>query len=236
MRDDRPSLFRITPQVVLGLLVVAFGLTLTAENMGFVRAGDVWRFWPLALVAIGAAKLLQTGQRSGQVFGVVLILVGLSISADEFWAIRIDISRYWPLALVALGLLIVSRAWRGPQAGGGLDARNTTSDASLSEFAFWSAVKRRVSSPAFRRADLTAVMGGIELDLRPAGTGGAEAVIDVFAMWGGIEIIVPPDWDVSNRIVPIMGGAEDKSSGTQDSKHRLVLRGFVVMGGVEIKT
>ena len=33
-----------------------------------------------------------------------------------------------------------------------------------------------------------------------------------------------------------MGGAEDKSSGTQDARNRLVVRGFVVMGGVEIKT
>jgi len=36
--------------------------------------------------------------------------------------------------------------------------------------------------------------------------------------------------------VAIMGGADDSSSGTQDSKHRLTVRGFVVMGGVEIKT
>jgi hypothetical protein len=70
-----------------------------------------------------------------------------------------------------------------------------------------------VSSPVFRHADLTAVMGGIELDLRQAGTGGGEAVIDVFVMWGGIEITVPPDWAVSNQVVPIMGGAEDSAWG-----------------------
>ncbi|MEZ5315858.1 MAG: DUF5668 domain-containing protein [Vicinamibacterales bacterium] len=233
MTPGERSPLHVTPQVILGLLVVAFGLTLTAENLGWVDAGDVWRYWPLALVALGIAKLLQRGQRSSQVFGVVLILVGLSISVDRFWAIRIDLSRYWPLILVAIGVLIVSRAWQGPH---GVSATPATSDSTLSEFAFWSAVKRRVSSAAFRRADLTAIMGGIELDLRPASTSGGEAVIDVFAMWGGIEIIVPPDWDVSNRIVPIMGGADDKSTGTQDSRHRLVLRGFVVMGGVEIKT
>ena len=50
----------------------------------------------------------------------------------------------------------------------------------------------------FRRADLTAIMGGVEVDLRGASTG-QEAVIDVFAWWGGIEITVPPDWAVSNR-------------------------------------
>ena len=33
-----------------------------------------------------------------------------------------------------------------------------------------------------------------------------------------------------------MGGAEDKSTGTQRRAHRLIVRGVVIMGGVEIKT
>jgi hypothetical protein len=33
-----------------------------------------------------------------------------------------------------------------------------------------------------------------------------------------------------------MGGIEDKSSGVQDAKHHLTIRGLVVMGGVEVKT
>jgi radical SAM superfamily enzyme YgiQ (UPF0313 family) len=81
------------------------------------------------------------------------------------------------------------------------------------------------------RADLTAIMGGVEVDLRGASTGGQEAVIDVFAWWGGIEITVPPDWAVSNQVVVFMGGVDDSSSGTQDARNRLVVRGFVVMGG-----
>ena len=48
---------------------------------------------------------------------------------------------------------------------------------------------------AFRGADLIAVMGGCEIDLRQAAING-EAVIDVFCMWGGIEIRVPEDWTV----------------------------------------
>ena len=65
---------------------------------------------------------------------------------------------------------------------------------------------------------------------------GQEAIIDVFVWWGGVEITVPPDWAVSNQVVAIMGGADDKSTGTQDARNRLIVRGFVVMGGVEIKT
>ena len=136
------------------------------------------------------------------------------------------------MLLVLGGVWLIARAWDG---GRETPAPNV-GDAGGSEFAFWSGVKRRVASPAFRRADLTAVMGGIEMDLRPAATATGDAVIDVFVMWGGIEITVPPDWAVSNRIVPLMGGIVDKSTGTQEAKHRLHLRGFVLMGGVEIKT
>jgi predicted membrane protein len=58
----------------------------------------------------------------------------------------------------------------------------------------------------------------------------------VFVVWGGIEIVVPPDWAVSNQVTAIMGGVEDQSSGTQMSTHRLVIKGMVLMGGVTIKT
>lgn len=79
-------------------------------------------------------------------------------------------------------------------------------------------------------------MGGGEIDLRAAGMSGAEAILDVFVVMGGLEITVPPDWAVSNQIVAVMAGVDDKSSGTQEASHRLILRGFIMMGGIEIKT
>jgi predicted membrane protein len=77
-------------------------------------------------------------------------------------------------------------------------------------------------------------MGGVELDLRGATAAPGGAVIDVFVMWGGIEIWVPPDWAVSNEVMVLMGGADDKSTGAQDARSRLTVRGFCVMGGIEI--
>jgi predicted membrane protein len=78
-------------------------------------------------------------------------------------------------------------------------------------------------------------MGGIQIDFRQAAING-EGVIDLFVLMGGVEIKVPPDWVVSNQAIAVMGGAVDKSTGAADSRHRLVLRGFVLMGGVEVKT
>ena len=96
-------------------------------------------------------------------------------------------------------------------------------------------VNRGNNSRAFRGGDLTAVMGGCEIDLRQAAIEG-EAVIDVFAMWGGIEIRVPENWSVVGRVTPILGGYEDKTRPPRDAgTQRLIVRGMVIMGGVEIK-
>lgn len=231
----RDNTARLTPQVILGLVIVGFGLLLTADNLDYVEAGNIIRYWPLILVAFGLAKLLQSDTTSGKVFGGVLIIAGGWTTAEEVFSVSLDLERWWPLILVAVGALIISRAFRGERLS---DLTNvaSNSDSAISEFAVWSGKVRKNASPAFRRADLTAIMGGIELDLRSAGTGGQEAIIDVFVWWGGVEITVPPDWAVSNQVVAFMGGADDKSTGTQDARNRLTVRGFVVMGGVEIKT
>jgi hypothetical protein len=229
---ERPAA-RVTPQVVVGVAIIVWGLLLTGSNLGWLPsdlARHLIRFWPLAIVVLGAAKIVSATSRSSQVFGGILVLVGGWITAEQVYGIRVHFWQWWPLLLVAGGVMLIVRAWEGRAA-----APEIAGDGGA-EIAFWSGVERRVSSPDFRRADLTAVMGGIELDLRGASTATGTAVVDVFALMGGIEITVPTDWVVVNQIMPILGGVEDKSTGTQASQHRLILRGFVLMGGVEIKT
>ena len=257
MTTERPA-FSLSPRVIVGLLIVAFGVALFLDELDIIEAGELIRYWPLALAAVGAAKLLQDSDRSGRTVGAFMLAFGGLSSLKLFFPIDIDASMLWPLAVVGFGILLITRAIRGAQPGreglgyptypsGSAPAptapgpginpsfRPGVMEQTLSEFAMWSGIQRRVSSPAFRRGELTAIMGGIELDLRQAATENGEAVIDVFVLWGGIEIQVPPDWAVSNQVTPIMGGAEDGSTGTQASKHRLVVKGVVIMGGVDIK-
>lgn len=220
---------RPTSRVILGLCVIAFGLALTAANLGWLTTRLVWRYSPVLLIVYGVGTAASCRARSRRLFGGLVALTGAWILVEQFYILRFDIRDWWPLLLVIGGILMISRAW-------GRSIEVTSPDQALAAVAVWSGVHRRVATPAFRRADLTAVMGGIELDLRPAGTADADAVIDVFAFWGGIEITVPPDWDVRNEVVAILGGVSDKSTGTQASRHHLTLRGFVVMGGIEVKT
>ena len=230
MSPEVRSGFRLTPQALLGLLVIAYGLVLTGDNLDLFLAHDVLRFWPLGLVAIGCLKAAQASGASGRIAGVVLVGVGLLLSAEHTLGWNVNVEDWWPVALIALGVLILTRTIGGPDARGG----SASVDARVSEFAFWSGKVRRNASPGFQRADLTAIMGGVELDLRGASASPGGAIIDVFVMWGGVEIWVPPDWAVTNEVLVLMGGAEDRSTGLQDARNRLTVRGFCVMGGIEI--
>ena len=70
-------------------------------------------------------------------------------------------------------------------------------------------VKRSHRPVDFRGGSVTAVMGGVELDLRKANLT-STAYLDVVAFWGGIEIKVPAGWTVDARVVPLMGAFENK--------------------------
>ena len=103
-------------------------------------------------------------------------------------------------------------------------------------FAMLSGHELRPVSRPFRGADLNAIMGGIKLDLTSARMEGDSAVIEIFAFWGGVEIYVPPDWTVTSEVTTLLAGFIDKRRPTSvvPSKH-LVIKGMIVMAGVEIK-
>lgn len=223
---DRPG-GRFTPQAVVAIAVIALGLIKTADNLGIIDGGALLQFWPIAFIAVGVTVYSRAADRPGRVKGGLLVAVGVWLGAGRALGLHISLFQLWPLALVAIGITMILRAQ---------GTRGMTSEDRISDLAFWSGIKRRVSSRTFRRADLTAIMGGIEIDFRPAATAGGEAVVDVFVVMGGVEITVPPDWAISNQMMAIMGGVDDRTTGTQTSANRLVLRGFVMMGGVNIKT
>lgn len=224
-----PERFRLTPQLVFGLLVIAAGVLFTLDNFGVVHAGDYIRLWPTGLIAIGLLKLSQSRRGPGAMAGMLFVLVGVWWLLESLTVFEIDVRDYWPLLLVFFGSYLV---WQGLS----VRARPSVLEGGsmVSALAILGAVTRGSNVRDFRGADLTAIMGGCELDLRHASLE-SDAVIDVFAMWGGIEIRVPEDWTIDSQIVPLLGGVEEKTRRPPAGGPRVTLRGFAIMSGVEIK-
>ena len=222
---------RVTPQAVIGVIVIVVGILFTLDNLNLIDATDYLQYWPAGLVAVGLLKLWQTRHGQGIVGGLFLVVLGMWMLLERIVAIRIHLHDVWPLFFVVVGGYMV---WKG--FGGARRVRSADNNARVSALAIMAGVVRGNNSPAFEGGDLTAIMGGCEIDLREASIApGTEAVIDVFAFWGGIEIKVPDDWTVVSRVTPLMGGLEDKTRPPSTSTKRLVLRGVAIMGGIGVK-
>jgi hypothetical protein len=104
-------------------------------------------------------------------------------------------------------------------------------------FAFWSGCDRKGDwvVPAYHNA--VAIMGGVVLDLTQARFAEAETTINVFAFWGGVDIIVPEDVTVVVSGVGFMGAFDNHTTATPTTPGGPVVRitGLALMAGVDVK-
>lgn len=227
-----------TSQVVLGLLVIAMGLLFLLDNLGVVDMHRAFSFWPMLFVIVGTVKLCDTRTQGGTLLGAGLVGVGILLMLDRMDIIDFSWRTIWPLVLIGLGGFLVAKAVRSKRTlehgVAMVDGAPVGAGEVVDVTAILGAYERRVTTQDFRGGEITAVMGGCELDMRGASIRG-EAVINVFAFWGGVTIKCPPDWDVVLQGTPILGGFEEKTISPPDNSKRLVIRGYAIMGGVEIR-
>jgi predicted membrane protein len=221
-------------RLVFGLLIISVGVLFLLGNMGVINPHDYLRLWPALLIVLGLVQFVQPHRRGGYILGGVLVVVGAAMLLNRLYIIHFSFRDYWPLILIVVGAVMVlnhSIFFKGS----GYSANSAeNADSFLKVTSILSGFRRKCNSRNFRGGDLTAIMGGFEIDLRDADMDN-EAVMDVFLLMGGGELRVPDNWLVVIECLPIMGGIEDKTCSGQKAEKRLVIRGTAVMGGMEIK-
>ena len=103
--------------------------------------------------------------------------------------------------------------------------------------AMMSGVERKGAWTPSETNYVVAVMGGSVLDFREARLPPGDTQVVVFAMMGGVEIIVPPGLRVESNGIGIMGAFEHAGDAGDSGRGGPVLRisGLAMMGAVEIK-
>jgi len=223
---------RFTGRMVFGLLVIALGVIFTLDSLGIVEAGPILRWWPVVPLAFGLARLVGAGGRRDVGSGLFLTVVFGWILLHNLHFVRYDVWDFWPVIFIVAGAAILTGGFRRRrEAVGGQNGAPQ-----IDAFAFMSGTDRKVVAPDFRGGYVTAIMGGHQIDLRGAQTSAGPATLELFVLWGGIDIRVPEDWKVSNEAQVIMGGVEDSSRiPPGEPRGHLILKGFVMMGGVDVK-
>jgi predicted membrane protein len=222
---------------VFGIIVIVAGTVMLLDNLGILRARDFWDYAPLILAALGIGKIAESRNRPAPLlFGGLLAAVGTLWFLRNMDVLQFDVRLIWPVIIIGFGVFSLMRAMERQRywTTGGTPP---VSEAQVQMFAVFGGSKRVIDAPDFRGADVFAMFGGVELDLRPAGmvTG---ASIDANAIFGGVEIKVPLNWAVEIRGTGIFGGYEDKTIhpalNAQSPAPKLIVTGAAVFGGVSV--
>jgi hypothetical protein len=100
-------------------------------------------------------------------------------------------------------------------------------------------VERRGSWTPPRKLTAIALMGGLELDFREARFAPGATEVNIFVMWGGVDIVVPPGVRVEANGIAIMAGWEQPEGDAvplRADAPTLRLNGIALMGGVSLST
>ena len=259
--------------MIFGMVLVLLGAVLLLNNLGIttISIGDIVEtYWPVVLVALGLAAVLKPRgdepirdertqeaepaepceigeahepcRSSGpNVGGWILIGLGVLMLAanTRFWGF--DLSRlwgtFWALVVILVGWAVLRSS---PPAGAA---------SGHTQWVVMSGVEQRSAGWPLKSGSYVVVMGGADLDLRVADILDGETYLDLTAIMGAIELIVPPDISVECEGAAILGGVTvlGQSSGgiissrtfsragSAGSTKKLRVRCRAIMGGVEFK-
>ncbi len=249
-------------KVVLGFILLAVGVLALSKTMGMFIPD--WLFsWPMFLIAIGVVKGVKNNfKRPG---AYIIILIGVIFLSEKIFSELSLHDYFWPVFIIGLGLYLIfgrhkhrfnSNTWNCKDpAGKGWDKKveepgsayaeqarfsagpNAGTDDYIDAVCVFGAVRKNIVSKQFRGGDIVAFMGGADINLSQADIQG-EVILDVTAVFGGVKIVLPPNWKVVSEMSAVFGGIEDKRQVVEDntgSNKLLILRGTSVFGGIEIK-
>jgi predicted membrane protein len=224
--------------MVIGGLIVVVGLAFLLDNLGIVRIYDIWRYWPVVLVAYGISRVLESRSPASYVWGGLCALVGALLLLTELHVLPVSFDffeLFWPLLLIGFGASMLLRSMERRKY---LDGAPASTSPDLGLWVIFSGSKRRIDAADFRGGEIVAIFGGVNLDLRHAAISGERAVIDVNALFGGVDIRIPDTWLVVMKGMGVFGAFEDKTAPPKADPSvktpQLVITGAAVFGGVKV--
>ena len=216
-----------------GIVLIAVGVVL-ALNALHITDIDVFfdGWWTLFIIVPCAIGLVTEREKTGN-------LIGVGIGVFLFLCCRdvLSFSMLWelllPTVIVIIGLKMLLTGLFGNKANEMLKQMRLEGRAPRSGCAVFSGCDLNYSGEVFEGAELNAVFGGVQCDLRNAVIE-KDCAIQVSAIFGGIDILVPANINVKVSSNSIFGGVSNKTA-MHPNAPTIYVSGTCMFGGVDIQ-
>lgn len=221
----------------LGIILVIIGAVLLGKKLGLMI--PAWVFtWPMILILAGIYNLGKHGMRHPA--GIILLAIGGMFMIDRISPTPIA-HIGWYVFIIAAGIFLIfsSRKKKQPSENWTFSAETTETDRSdyVNVECLFGGVEKSINSADLKGGKISCIFGGAEINLLQSDIN-RPVTIEISAVFGGVELMIPATWKVQTEISAVLGGVEDKrplSELNPDTSKVLILKGSVVFGGVSIK-
>lgn len=224
-------------RAIIGVVLVLAGLFLVIRNTGIFPdfIDHVVFSWPMLLVAIGLVMTLGASEKTA---GVIVMAVGGFFMIPLLFRETFHMyDMFWPSIFIIIGIIFIVSRRKGWNS---VASKGMTGDDYVDYVNVFSGGERQIVSQNFQGGRVSAVFGGMELDLTKAKLAPGRVELEIACVFGGATIIVPDTWFVTIEVTPVLGGFSDTRKlvpgRTVDSVSQLVIKGAVVFGGGEVKS
>ena len=215
----------------LALLAVSAVLILNAFEITSIEIFfDGW--WTLFIIVPSLVGLFSSHEKTANIVG---LLVGtfLLLACQNI----IDFDIIWkliaPVIIAVIGIkMIFGGNGKNRECIKSIEANG---DDIKKGFAAFSGQDINFDNEVFNGAELTAVFGGVKLDLRNA-VFESDTVINACCIFGGADIFLPDNVNVKIKSNSIFGGMDNKKhQNSKDNQYTVYLNGTCIFGGVDVK-
>ena len=229
MRQARP--------IIWGITIIALGVIFGGNALGWFNIDiffDGW--WTLFIIVPSVISLITEKEKLSSlgflVAGVILLLAAQNVfSYDVAWKAILAV------ALILIGVMIIWKSifHSNNDKEVAKKVKDLKDDKKMdSQMAVFSISDRVYNDEVFGGANIAAVFGGANLDLRKAKFE-KDTAIKAYCLFGGIEIKVPENVQIKMRSGFIFGGISDDRKGeTEKGKYTIYIDASGGFGGVTI--
>lgn len=230
-----------------GIILIIIGAGFLLDQFYIISFREVFSlYWPSILILVGLLGLLD--RKSSKFGNILVIIIGAMIQVDRLDLVDINVYKLiGPIILILVGLKIifsrsvfieVKSSYGSSKSSYNYTKsnKNITLEDTIDSFAMMSGIETNNQSQQFKGGRATAVMGGIDINLRGSKLYNNQAEMEVNAIMGGVDIYVPDGWRVEVTGFPIFGGWSNKTKYNTDPNAPLLkVKCFVMFGGMEVK-
>lgn len=222
-----------TRNILWGIILVGLGIIFGLNALEITDIDiffDGW--WTLFIIVPCFIGLFNDNDKTGNIIGLIVGVV-LLLCCQDLLQFEIVWKLMIPTILVIIGLSFIFKDVINSKVRKEIKKLNKNE---TNEYcATFGGQKVNFDNEEFKGCSLSAVFGGVECDLRDSIIK-EDTVINVCAVFGGVDIKVPKGVKVKVTSTPLFGGVTNKVRNSKDNDVKTIyVNATCIFGGVDIK-